>query len=263
MVTAILTAPLDVLRTRLQSDFYRSTGAHPRSELKDAAASLQTQPWLRKPSQSSRILLSTYKAEGWRSLFSGLGPSLVGIVPATAIKFYTYGNCKRIFPNLMGCKEDASQVHMAAAATAGVATATATNPIWLVKTRLQLDRAQTDASGRVLQRRYRNSVDCAIQVCRQEGVRGLYRGLSASYLGVVESTLHLVLYERLKERGARSRSVSTSDSKLGMFQEKVMASVGVGSAAGAAKLVAGLLAYPHEVRERKIVHVTKWNRWPT
>ncbi|EUC39655.1 hypothetical protein COCMIDRAFT_41854 [Bipolaris oryzae ATCC 44560] len=38
----------------------------------------------------------------------------------------------------------------------------------------------------------------ALAMVAQEGIKGLYRGLSASYLGTVETALHLVVYEKLK-----------------------------------------------------------------
>jgi solute carrier family 25 protein 33/36 len=71
---------------------------------------------------------------------------------------------------------------MASAATAGAASATFTSPIWLIKTRMQL---QSDAVGanRLAVRKYRNSLDCAKTVVKEEGIRGFYKGLSASYLG--------------------------------------------------------------------------------
>ena len=36
------------------------------------------------------------------------------------------------------------------------------------------------------------------QIFREEGIRGFYKGLTASYLGVTEGTIQWVLYERLK-----------------------------------------------------------------
>lgn len=47
-------------------------------------------------------------------------------------------------------------------------------------------------------RQYTSSIDCARQVFKREGVACFHRGLSASYLGTVETALHLVLYERFK-----------------------------------------------------------------
>ncbi|KAK1573919.1 mitochondrial carrier domain-containing protein [Colletotrichum navitas] len=80
--------------------------------------------------------------EGRHALFRGLGSSLTGVVPATAIKFYVYGNCKRLGAWYLRCNEDNPIVHAQAVVAAGLATSTATNPIWLMKTRLQLDTAQ-------------------------------------------------------------------------------------------------------------------------
>lgn len=65
-------------------------------------------------------------------------------------------------------------VHLISAATAGLVTSTATNPIWVVKTRLQLQ-----GKNRI----YKNSLDCVMHILREEGARGLYKGMSASYLG--------------------------------------------------------------------------------
>lgn len=158
------------------------------------------------------------------------------MVPATAVKFWVYGNVKTLGARFF--ETDGALVHAQAAVAAGIATATMTNPIWVVKTRLQLDQ-QTIA------RRYRNSLDCVRQILAREGVSGLYRGLSASYLGSIETVLHLVLYERLKLffgqtfRGGRDGDAATI-SEL----RKWMSTSG---AAGSAKLAAVLATYPHEV----------------
>lgn len=35
--------------------------------------------------------------DAWSGLFRGLGPSLAGIVPATTVKCYVYGNCQQLW----------------------------------------------------------------------------------------------------------------------------------------------------------------------
>ncbi|KKZ63381.1 hypothetical protein EMCG_02312 [[Emmonsia] crescens] len=241
LTTAFLTSPLDVLRTRLQSDFYKST------------VDKKTRPIALRPlsapvhhlHETFRILFSIHRVEGWRSLFKGLGPNLLGVVPASAIKFYTYGNCKRFISENNICAEDGVLGHTISAATAGIVTGTATNPIWLIKTRLQLDSSRQNASPPI-PRRYKNSLDCIRQVVRQEGFKGLYRGLGASYLGVVETTLHLALYEQMKI--AMRRKETTSDSLKGRSaSSRATDGIGMAGAAGLAKLLAVLIAYPHEV----------------
>ncbi len=69
-------------------------------------------------------------------------------------------------------------MHTASAVIAGVTVSTVTNPIWVVKTRMQL---QTREKG--VAPRYSSSLDCVRQTLHAEGVRGLYKGLLASYLG--------------------------------------------------------------------------------
>ncbi|XP_031574547.1 calcium-binding mitochondrial carrier protein Aralar1-like [Actinia tenebrosa] len=62
---------------------------------------------------------------------------------------------------------------------AGATGATAVYPIDLVKTRMQNQRAVLDA-----EKLYKNSFDCLIKVIRNEGIRGLYRGLLPQLVGV-------------------------------------------------------------------------------
>ena len=67
---------------------------------------------------------------------------------------------------------------------------TLTSPIWVVKTRMQLQTPEYQP--------YRNSFHCFGSIWRQEGIRGLFRGLSASLIGISEGSLQFVLYEQFK-----------------------------------------------------------------
>jgi len=79
------------------------------------------------------------------------------------------------------------------------------------------------------------------QIAREEGIRGFYKGLSASYLGVTEGTIQWVLYEKLKR-------LNTESQGKGGFQEWARM---LGSA-GTAKCVASLITYPHEVLRTRL-----------
>ena len=71
---------------------------------------------------------------------------------------------------------------------------------------------------------------------REEGIRGFYKGLSASFLGVTEATIQWVLYERLKKLSIAADGQNGISQWLGMM-----------ASAGSAKLVATVVTYPHEV----------------
>lgn len=251
MTSATLTSPLDVLKTRLQSDFYQAQlqalrASHP----VPPSSSIISLPRLAilHFSETFQILRSIHVHEGWRALFKGLGPNLIGVVPARAINFAVYGNGKRIisdYYDYQDTKETPVGVHLTAAAVAGIATGTATNPIWLIKTRLQLDKSNLEAGKG---RQYKNSWDCIKQTVHHEGIRGLYKGLSASYLGVTESTLQWVMYEQMKMFLGRREEVKLADPKheYGYWDTAELWGGRIASA-GMAKLVAAALTYPHEV----------------
>ncbi|KAI9804808.1 MAG: hypothetical protein M1825_001176 [Sarcosagium campestre] len=245
--TTLVTSPLDVVRTRLQSDIYQST-------LRGNEASQRYMPktfrYLRVPllhfKETFQILFAVRQQEGWRGLFRGLGPNLTGVVPASAIKFYAYGNCKRIVSDYTSWGKDAAAVHIISAASSSIATSTATNPIWVVKTRLQLDISR--AADGMATRRYKNTLDCVLQILTQEGFRGMYRGLGASYLGALETTLHLAMYEQMKLRFARGGNrARESSSRAETLWDQTVDWLGTSGAGGISKLVAILIGYPHEV----------------
>lgn len=249
MTAAALTAPLDVMKTRLQSDFYQSIlkanraahGINPHTHLSPFRSGLL------HFRETFQLLFTIHRVEGWRALFKGLGPTLIGVIPARSISFYTYGNGKRIIADRFNNGEQAAWVQLWAAVAAGIATSTFTNPIWMVKTRLQLDKSVAEKAGDVSTRRYKNSWDCIRQILRQEGIYGMYKGMSASYLGVAESTLQWVLYEQMKNYLKRREDKILVSGREKNVWDRTVEWTGRVGAAGGAKFVAAVIAYPHEV----------------
>ncbi|CCE90423.1 Rim2p TDEL_0B02940 [Torulaspora delbrueckii] len=245
MAGAVVTCPFDLVKTRLQSDVYQSV--YKSSVSREAATTgprafnyvVQAGTHFK---ETFGILNKVYRNEGFRSLFKGLGPNLVGVIPARSINFFTYGTTKDMYSRAFNNGNESAWIHLMAAATAGWATSTATNPIWMVKTRLQLDKAGVT-------RNYKNSWDCIKSILHNEGIRGLYKGLSASYLGSVESILQWLLYEQMK-RLLKERSIERfghSDDRRKATSEKIKEWCQRSGSAGLAKFVASIITYPHEV----------------
>ena len=259
MAGAIVTSPFDVVKTRLQSSLFRETHVAVNVVANGMNGGVLTMPQgrsglLRHFVETTHIIrcvkrmdtaLNTginntqrdiYRDESPRALFKGLGATLVGVVPARSINFFTYGNGKQVIAQQFNNGVENSYVHLAAAALAGVVTGTATNPIWVVKTRLQLTADHAKAVQLVPSKSLVSSLDMIKQIAREEGIRGFYKGLSASYLGVTEGTIQWVLYEKLKR-------LNTESQGNGGFREWA----GMLGSAGTAKCVASLITYPHEV----------------
>lgn len=86
---------------------------------------------------------SILRAEGPRAFWQGLTPAVVGAGSSWGLYFFFYENAKTRRQHDLGVHGAAisklpAWQHLAAATEAGVCTAFLTNPIWLVKTRLQL-----------------------------------------------------------------------------------------------------------------------------
>ncbi|EKM81469.1 hypothetical protein AGABI1DRAFT_36040 [Agaricus bisporus var. burnettii JB137-S8] len=249
MCGAIVTSPFDVVKTRLQSSLFReghtavgvfSSGGGGGGAVLHAAPRHSGLLW--NFVETGHILRDIYRDESPRALFKGLGPTLVGVIPARSINFFTYGNGKVVIANVFNEGRENSLVHLTAAAFAGIVTGTATNPIWVVKTRMQLSASRfVDNVPKVRQSGIGGSWLCIQKILREEGVKGFYKGLSASYLGVTEGTIQWVLYERLKKLTAENQNKGGLMEWFGM----------VGSA-GTAKCVASLASYPHEVLRTRL-----------
>ena len=112
----------------------------------------------------------------------------------------------------------------------GVLTAVATNPIWVIKTRM-LSTSSSHPGA------YRSMVDGTRQLYRSEGLLGFYRGLVPSLLGVSHGALQFMAYEQLKIH--RGHSFSQGQKDLGAGDFLVLS--------GLAKLFAGSATYPYQV----------------
>ena len=79
--------------------------------------------------------------------------------------------------------------------SAGISCNTITNPIWMVKTRIQL---MVDQSAS--QRAYTGYSDVVSTIFKDERIGGFCRGIFASYWGCTEGAIQFIIYEQLKKK---------------------------------------------------------------
>uniref|UniRef100_A0A094ZHN5 Solute carrier family 25 member 36-A n=1 Tax=Schistosoma haematobium TaxID=6185 RepID=A0A094ZHN5_SCHHA len=136
-----------------------------------------------------RSLIDIFRYEGPTALFKGLVPTLVGVMPTRGIYFCAYHNGQLFFEKYF--QPGSSFVYLCAA---GIA-----NTLYL-KT---INESHQKLSGLNLNRRMPGHTPITVsQVIRntwkQDGLRGFYRGVSASYFGSLETALNFVVYENFK-----------------------------------------------------------------
>lgn len=216
-VGAIVTCPLEVIKTRLQSSAKATLNVNNLSMVK--------------------CFKSIVSNEGWRALFKGLGPNLVGNAPSRAIYFSTYSTVKSLLNSSSFINHpEHPLIHMTSAASAGFVSCTATNPIWLIKTRLQLSKESMTVR------------QCMYSIWRTSGFTGFYKGITASYVGISETIVHFVIYECFKAHIKQKRlenPLSDDNFDKSIFFQYMLASA-------ASKSFACALAYPHEVARTRL-----------
>lgn len=264
-LAAAILSPLDIVRTRLQS----------------------AQLAARKPPPYA-LFLEIVRTEGPLALYRGLVPTIIGVGPSRALYFGGYSFAKKEM-GVGGLGLSGTPLDLLASAAAGVFTNTLMSPWWVIRLRLQLQHtpitplwrrhradgvlphvagggavaaavapvAAVAASAPGLPPEgYRGIADCASRILREEGWRAFYRGLTASYLGVVETAVQFGLYGEMKRVMVASRlpllrqqyadEGRALPSEHQLRREAYTDSLAFGASA-TTKLIASVLTYPHEV----------------
>ncbi|KAH9663001.1 Folate transporter 1 [Citrus sinensis] len=110
--------PLDVVRTRFQVNDGR-------------VSNLPTYK------NTAHAILTISRLEGLRGLYAGFSPAVLGSTLSWGLYFFFYGRAKQRYSK-NGKEKLNTGHHLASSAEAGALVCLCTNPVWLVKTRLQL-----------------------------------------------------------------------------------------------------------------------------
>lgn len=87
-----------------------------------------------------------------------------------------------------------------------------------------------------------NALQCARYVYQTEGIRGFYRGLTASYAGISETIICFAIYESLKKH---LKEVQLPPSPPNGTERNSTNFFGLMFAAAVSKGCASCIAYPH------------------
>ncbi|KAI3704535.1 hypothetical protein L1987_74758 [Smallanthus sonchifolius] len=217
LATVTFSHPLDVVRTRFQVYDGRN-------------------PNLPCYRHTPHALFTIGRLEGLRGLYAGFNPAVLGSTLSWGLYFYFYNNAKQRY---MGNQEKSSaRTHLVSAAEAGALVCLSTNPVWVVKTRLQLQTPHHQG------RPYSGFNDAFKTILRDEGWRALYKGLLPGLFLVTHGAIQFTVYEELRKIiiDFRRKQNSSIDKNSDLLTIIDYATLGASS-----KLVAILATYPFQV----------------
>uniref|UniRef100_A0A0R0G0R7 Folate transporter 1, chloroplastic n=1 Tax=Glycine max TaxID=3847 RepID=A0A0R0G0R7_SOYBN len=149
--TVAVMHPLDVVRTRFQVNDGRVSH-------------------LPIYKNTAHAVFAIARSEGLRGLYAGFLPGVLGSTISWGLYFFFYDRAKQRYARNREEKLSPG-LHLASAAEAGALVSFFTNPVWLVKTRLQLQTPLHQT------RPYSGVYDAFRTIMREEGFSALYKGI--------------------------------------------------------------------------------------
>ncbi|KAM3134187.1 hypothetical protein pb186bvf_013705 [Paramecium bursaria] len=168
-------------------------------------------------------LVQIMREEGFKGFYKGYQATAVAVPLFNAFFFPIYKYNKEWY-STKGI--EGSLNHLLATITTGFVCDFLTNPLWLIRTRMQTQYLHDPVNIK-----YKNVPQALILVYQEEGFLSLYKGLSASFMGLSHVAVQFPVYEKLKAYYG-----GPNIKPLDILKSTVVS-----------KLMAVLLTYPHVV----------------
>lgn len=222
-----LVYPLDIVKTRLQVQI--------KTKQPDGTPENAEEQHYDSTTDALKKIVAE---DGFRGLYAGMSGSLLGVASTNFAYFYWYSVVRNLYQrSAKKAAPPTTAVELLLGAIAGAVAQLCTIPVAVVTTRQQTQR-KTDRKG---------FLDTAREVIQgEDGPSGLWRGLKASLVLVVNPAITYGAYERLKESlfpnrrtlrpweafflGAMSKALATI-----VTQPLIVAKVGLQSSSPAAR----------------------------
>jgi solute carrier family 25 (mitochondrial phosphate transporter), member 23/24/25/41 len=169
ITSVVVTYPLDIVRTRLS--------------IQTASLVTHSSKKIEHPPGMWSVMKKMYVKEGgFKALYRGLIPTTMGVAPYVGLNFAVYESMRSLVTP-EGQKDPSAAGKLFSGAVSGAVAQTITYPFDVLRRRFQV---VTMGAGK-LGFQY-DSVWGAVQsIIKQEGLRGMYKGLSANLLKVAPS----------------------------------------------------------------------------
>lgn len=138
------------------------------------------------------------RQESPRTFFSGLLPTLLQIAPHTGLQFTFYAFFTDLYRKYVSDTDTSVYNSILSGSTAGLIAKTIVYPFDLTRKRLQIQGFQQGRIGFGKFFQCNGVLDCLRVTIKEEGVRGLFKGLVPSQVKAAATTaLHFTIYEQV------------------------------------------------------------------
>lgn len=251
-VNTIVTSPLDVIQTRIQSspeilNSFRSIKISNINKVSSINFNVNQKKSVISLTSGFKCLksLASYthsviRTETPFALYKGLIPSLLATVPLRGIYFSAYGWTKsKMMENKIFENWSSPLIYDGVSGFfSGCVVAIISNPLWFSKTLYQLDQSKNQ------------SIRIVYEIYQKRGLKAFFCGTSISLIGSIESMFYFVLYNHIRNSFSQSNSLNSP----------LNSNLNVVVSSSVAKLLSTFIMYPHEViRTRMRLNVIKNN----
>lgn len=241
-ISTLLLLPLDNVKVRLQ--VYEG-------DPENKASSEATKR--RKRLGPLRVVRGVIRHEGFAGLYQGLIPALIGSSVSWGGFFFVYESFKTELRHRRA-QSTGSEEHsltsvdnfLLACASGGVMVGL-TNPIWLIKLRMQLQMKKASELLHTTVKPYNGMLDAAQTIVREEGFSALYKGSGPALLLTSHGGVQFLVYEFLRKNFHYARAQrDDQDNNLSVWN-RLEKSAGYLTMGAIAKIFATTATYPLQV----------------
>lgn len=239
IVSTVLLYPLDLIKVRLQVNedhLSHVPGANHSRRL-----------------TARQAVRGIIRHEGFLGLYQGLTPAVAGNALSWGGYFFIYEGMKRNYAQYKYESKESNQPFTSwesfvMACISGACMVGLTNPIWLIKTRMQLQMKRT-AQERNMKPPYRSTAHAFTTILREEGPMALYKGAGPALMLVSHGGIQFVVYEFLKRHFHLSRAEHIPQQPV---TERLNLSAGYLTMGAISKIVASTATYPLQVIKSRL-----------
>ncbi|CAB9499707.1 dinucleotide transporter 2, mitochondrial [Seminavis robusta] len=182
----------------------------------------------------------------------GLTPAVIGSAVSWGGYFYLYEGFKKQLRQSKQARGKSEELHsldnFGVAVLAGACMVFLTNPVWLIKTRMQLQMKRSSDAYNV-KKPYKGLVDAAATIVREEGFWALYKGTVPALALTSHGGVQFVAYEFLKKHFHYARP-KRDESKSVL--ERLELSMGFLTIGAVSKVIASTVTYPLQVLKARL-----------